>query len=151
LEHAARRQELAERPDRALLERFVAGRDEAAFAALVRRHGPMVLGVCRRLVGNEHDAEDAFQATFLVLARRAGAVARRELLANWLYGVARRTALELRKRTVRRQSRERQIEPLPDPAAGPEPEIDRELQALLDQELGRLPAKYRVPILLCDL
>jgi RNA polymerase sigma factor (sigma-70 family) len=151
LEQALWKQELADRPDRDLLESFLAGRDEAAFAALVRRHGPMVLGVCRRLVGHEHDAEDAFQAVFLVLARRAAHVARRELLANWLYGVARRTALEMRKRTLRRQSRERQVPDMPEPAAGPDAETSRELEAVLDRELGRLPDKYRVPIVLCDL
>src|SRR5262245_27698953 len=82
--------------DAELLQQFVARRDDDAFEALVRRHGPMVLGVCRRVVGHDAEADDAFQATFLVLARKANAIAQRDLLANWLYGVAFRTALEAR-------------------------------------------------------
>src|SRR5689334_19248131 len=80
-------------PDAELLARFLAGRDATAFEALVRRHGPMVLGVCRRVLGHRHDAEDAFQATFLVLVRKAASVVPRDCVGNWLYGVARRTAL----------------------------------------------------------
>src|SRR5262245_9922709 len=83
--------------DGQLLEFFIAGRDDAAFEALVQRHGPMVLGVCRRVLGNVHDAEDAFQATFLVLVRKAASLESRERVGNWLYGVACRTALEARK------------------------------------------------------
>src|SRR5215471_15198890 len=80
--------------DAQLLERYLTSRDEGAFSLLVRRHGPMVLGVCQRILSNAHDCEDAFQATFLVLLRKARSLRKRELLANWLYGVARRTALK---------------------------------------------------------
>src|ERR1700681_254919 len=93
-------------PDGTLLEGYVARRDEVAFEALVRRHGPMVLGVCRRLLTNPCDAEDAFQATFLVLVRKAPSVLPREKVANWLYGVAYRAAQKARAATARRQSRE---------------------------------------------
>ena len=95
--------------DAQLLELFLArdGDDaEDAFAALVHRHGPMVLGVCRRMLPGSHDAEDAFQATFLVLARRAASIGRRERLASWLYGVAVRTAKEARRRDVQDHARE---------------------------------------------
>src|SRR5437763_15080425 len=96
--------------DGQLLEHFLAQRDEAAFAALVRRHGPMVLGVCRRLLGHPQDAEDAFQATFLVLARKAASIARRERVGSFLYGVAYRTALRARARAARRRATERQVQ-----------------------------------------
>src|SRR5215831_7491223 len=101
--------------DLRLLELFIANRDEAAFAALMRRHGPMVMGVCRRVLSHSHDADDAFQATFLVLARKAAAIGRRELLGNWLYGVAYRTALDARAAAARRRAWERQVSPMPEP------------------------------------
>src|ERR1700720_1313627 len=104
-------------PDAQLLERFARRREEAAFAALVRRHGPMVLGVCRRVLRNQQDAEDAFQAAFLFLVRKAAAIKQRELLGNWLYGVAYRTALDARAATMRRRARERQVNRMPDPGA----------------------------------
>jgi RNA polymerase sigma factor (sigma-70 family) len=136
--------------DGQLLTCFVERRDEAAFEALVRRHGPMVLGVCRRLLHNFHDAEDAFQATFLVLARKASSVRPREMVANWLHGVAHRTSLKARTATVRRRVRERQVMKMPEPEAVTRDLWD-DLQPLLDQELSRLPDIYRLPILLCDL
>jgi RNA polymerase sigma factor (sigma-70 family) len=136
--------------DGQLLERYVAGRDEAAFEALVRRHGPMVWGVARRVAGNGPDAEDAFQATFLVLVRKAASLRSRELVGNWLYGVAYRTALKARTAAARRRARERQVEEMPHPEVGPD-EAWSDLQPLLDRELERLPDKYRVPLVLCEL
>jgi RNA polymerase sigma factor (sigma-70 family) len=133
--------------DGQLLESYLHRREEAAFAALVRRHGPMVWGVCRRVVGNHQDAEDAFQATFLVLVRKAASVVS---VANWLYGVAHQTALKARAMTARRQAREKQMDAVPEPALE-QAERDDPLQALLDQELSRLPDKYRAVIVLCDL
>jgi RNA polymerase sigma factor (sigma-70 family) len=135
--------------DGPLLARFLAGRDEAAFSALVRRHGPMVLGVCRRLLSHEHDAEDAFQATFLVLARKAGSLRKREALGPWLYAVACRTAHKLRSVRARRWARERQVQAMPHPSVGP-PEA-QDWRPLLDAELSRLPERYRAPVVLCDL
>jgi RNA polymerase sigma factor (sigma-70 family) len=133
--------------DGQLLERYVARRDSAAFEALLRRHGPMVLGVCRRVLRNGHDAEDAFQATFLVLVRRAASVRPREQVGNWLYGVAYRTALKAKVTAARRAARERmvpgKVQTSDEPAADWLP--------LLDQEVSRLPDKYRVPVVLCDL
>ncbi|HEV3118103.1 MAG TPA: sigma-70 family RNA polymerase sigma factor, partial [Gemmataceae bacterium] len=133
-----------------LLERFVAGRDEAAFAALVRRHGPMVWGVCRRVLAGHQDAEDAFQATFLVLVRKAASVVPREMVGNWLYGVAHRTALNARAKEAQRRTRERQVTQMPEPADR-EQDLWQDLQPVLDQELSRLPNKYRAAIALCDL
>jgi len=136
-------------PDGQLLSRFVAGRDEESFAALVRRHGPMVLGVCRRVLRHEQDAEDAFQATFLVLARKAGSVVRQGSLGGWLHRVAHRTALEARAAAQRRRGRERQAVNMPQAAVGAEEPQD--WRPLLDQELDRLPDKYRAAVVLCDL
>jgi RNA polymerase sigma factor (sigma-70 family) len=136
--------------DAQLLEVYVRRREEAAMAALVRRHGPMVWGVCRRVLRNHHDAEDAFQATFLVFVRKAASLAIPELLANWLYGVAHQTALKARATTARRGARERQVTQMPEPAVTEQCLWD-DLQSLLDQELSRLPDKYRVALVLCDL
>jgi RNA polymerase sigma factor (sigma-70 family) len=132
-----------------LLSRFVEGRDEDAFAALVKRHGPMVWGVCRRLLSNHHDAEDAFQATFLVLVRKAATVLPREMVANWLYGVASMTATRGRIAAAKARRRERQVAEMPEPAVA-EPDRWEDLRPLLDQELTRLPDPYRVVVVLCD-
>jgi RNA polymerase sigma factor (sigma-70 family) len=136
--------------DAQLLERFVNHREEAAVEAIVRRHGPMVMGVCRRILGNRHDAEDAFQATFLILVRKAGALVARELLANWLYGVAYNTARKARAVGARRRRREKPLADLPEPEAVPPDPWDA-LRHLIDQEVNRLPDKYRTPVVLCDL
>jgi RNA polymerase sigma factor (sigma-70 family) len=136
--------------DGELLEAFVARRDATYFEALVRRHGPMVLGVCQRVLRNPHDAEDAFQAAFLVLAQRAAAVVPRELVGNWLYGVACRTAWQARRAAARRGARERQVNDMPQPKAAEE-ETWQELLPLLDRELDRLPDKYRAAVVLCHL
>jgi RNA polymerase sigma-70 factor (ECF subfamily) len=135
--------------DRELLERFVQGRDETAFAALLRRHGPMVLGVCRRVLANEHDAEDAFQATFLVLARKAASIGLRDRIGNWLHGVAYRTAIKARSVNRLRRAREqeaatRQLDHRPDEGL-------QQLLAVLDEEINRLPKRYQAPIVLCEL
>jgi RNA polymerase sigma factor (sigma-70 family) len=136
--------------DGQLLDCYLAHREETAFAALVRRHGPMVWGVCRRVLSRHHDAEDAFQATFLVLVRKAASVVPREKVANWLYGVAYKTALKARAAAARRDARERQVMTLPESPAA-ESDCWNDLRPLLDHELSRLPDLYRVPVLLCDL
>src|SRR5436305_9582185 len=102
--------------DGQLLGDYLRRRDETALAALICRHGPMVWGVCRRVLRNYHDAEDAFQATFLVLVRKAVSIASRELVANWLYGVAHQTALKARATAAKRKGRERQVTEMPEPA-----------------------------------
>jgi RNA polymerase sigma factor (sigma-70 family) len=136
--------------DARLLERFHQVRDEGAFAALVRRHGPLVLGVCRRVLGNEQDAEDAFQATFLVLARKAGSIRRAESLGGWLYEVAYRIALKARAAAARRRQHERQAGEMPRPEKPPD-ELRPELRPVLDEELHRLPECSRRLLVLCDL
>jgi RNA polymerase sigma factor (sigma-70 family) len=136
--------------DRQLLARFAAQRDEAAFAALIRRHGPLVLGVCGRMLPRPEDAEDAFQATFLVLARKAGSGFWQESVGNWLYGVAWRLSRKARAAEVRRQARERQAAQRPATESPPEV-VRRELRSVLDEELQTLPERYRAPLLLCYL
>jgi RNA polymerase sigma factor (sigma-70 family) len=136
--------------DGQLLASFIDQKDEAAFELLVRRHGSMVFGVCRRIIDNHHDAEDAFQATFLVLARRASSVRPRERVANWLHGVALRTAMKARTMARKRRGREKQVTEMPEPEA-PQQRQCCDLQPLLDQELNGLPENYRLAILLCDL
>ena len=140
----------ASAPDEELLERFVTQRDEPAFTALLRRHGPMVWGVCQRLLAHRQDAEDAFQVTFLILARKAAAISRRQLLANWLFGVARRAALNMRAMRARRARHEQSCGDLPDVQATVETPWD-DIHAVLDEELARMPTKYRLPLLLCGL
>jgi RNA polymerase sigma factor (sigma-70 family) len=137
--------------DTDLLERFRSRREEAAFTLLVQRHGPMVLGVCRRILGDAHAAEDAFQNTFLVLVRKAGSLRKSQSLASWLYGVAYRTAARSRLQSTRRRTGERS-------AATPQPPFDAlealsraELYAVLDEEIGQLSDKYRRPLVLCCL
>ena len=133
--------------DGELLARFLSSRDDNALAALVRRHAPMVWGVCCRLLHNHHDAEDAFQATFLVLVRKAADVPR-QAVANWLYGVARQ-AVRLRATTAKRRRRETQVVTMPEPTAA---EVhDADLRSLRDEELSRLPDHSRGVLVLCDL
>jgi RNA polymerase sigma factor (sigma-70 family) len=135
--------------DARLLERYTRQRDEAAFTALVVRHGPLVLGVCRRLLRRETDVEDAFQAAFLVLARKAGEIARGELLAGWLYGVALRVASRLRADILRRERQRLDLD-LSEAVAAVRLEVS-DLPALLDEEIDRLPARYRRTVVLCCL
>jgi RNA polymerase sigma factor (sigma-70 family) len=136
--------------DGQLLERYLTRRDEDAFEAIVDLHGPMVLGLCRRMLRDPRDIEDAFQATFLVLVRKAPAIRDRALLSSWLYGVAYRVARRARTRTLRRRGREASVGEL-EVAAEPEPPGRPESDPMLDQELRRLPEKYRVPLVLCYL
>ncbi len=150
LRRAVLRRDGAGLPDEQLLADFLDRRDEAAFEALVRRHGPMVWGVCRRVLGHAHDAEDAYQATFLVLARKAATVVPRARVGHWLYGVAYKTALKARAVAAKRRARERPVAAVPDVGAAPD-DGWHDLQSLLDQELSRLPEKYRLPIILCGL
>jgi RNA polymerase sigma factor (sigma-70 family) len=140
--------------DADLLTRFVGNRDVAAFELLFWRHGPMVWGVCRRLLGDSPEAEDVYQAVFVVLARKAAGIGRPEGLAGWLHRVAHRTALNARIAQRRRSAHERPIRDLPEIAAHDNPQrlaVNRELQDLLDEELLKLPEKFRHPVLLCDL
>jgi RNA polymerase sigma factor (sigma-70 family) len=146
----ARLPDETELTDGQLLTNFIERRDEAAFADLVFRHGPMVWRVCRRVLTNQHDAEDAFQATFLVLVRKAASVRPREMLANWLHGVAHTTAHRARVSAAQRGARERQVTSLPERSVTPA-HSQADLRAVLDRELSRLPEKYRILILLCDL
>jgi RNA polymerase sigma factor (sigma-70 family) len=142
--------------DRQLIERFTAQRDatgDAAFAALVARHGPMVLGVCRQLLCDRNDADDVFQAVFMVLARRAPSIHDPELLGNWLYGVALRTARKARRRLARTHNREQEIaarrQEVSSGAADVGPVVAREQAEALHDEIGRLPATLRLPVVLC--
>jgi RNA polymerase sigma factor (sigma-70 family) len=133
-----------------LVASFVARKDEAAFEVLVNRHGPMVMGVCNRVLRNHADAEDAFQATFLVLVRRAASILPPHMIGNWLHGVAYRCALKLKTLAGKRQARQRQLASLSEPMTLARNPWD-DLQPVLEQELSRLPDKYRIAIVLCDL
>lgn len=136
----------SDRSDAELLERFAAQRDETAFEALLRRYGPLVWSVCRRVLGEEHACEDAFQATFLVLVRKAQSVSKKASIRSWLHGVALRVALRARQQEQLRRRRERQA-PIPhcDEASW------QDVRLILDEEIQRLPEKYRLPIILCYL
>jgi RNA polymerase sigma factor (sigma-70 family) len=145
---AARKDE--ELPDHQLLERFASDRDEAAFAALLKRHGNMVLGVCRSVLRNLHDAEDVFQAAFLVLARKAGSIRRREAVSSWLHRVAYHLAVKSQAEAARRKILERRAVAM----SSVDPVLDmslRELRAVLNQELQQLPEEHRAPLVLCCL
>jgi RNA polymerase sigma factor (sigma-70 family) len=136
--------------DRQLLRRFADTRDEDAFAVLVRRHGRLVLGVCRRALQHVEDAEDVFQATFLILARKAGATSWHNSIASWLYTVASHLATRTRRRRERRREQERQAGQMAR-AKSDCAEAWREIGSLLDEEMQRLPERYRQPLLLCYL
>lgn len=136
--------------DACLLERFALQRDAASFETLVRRFGPMVFGVCRRILGDVHAAEDAFQATFFVLAQKASSLRRQALVGNWLYGVAYRTAKRAKVDAARRLVHERQA-PMPTRSDPLEEVVWRDLRPVLDEEIHNLPAKYRRPFVLCCL
>jgi RNA polymerase sigma factor (sigma-70 family) len=137
--------------DARLLERFAACGDEAAFAALVGRHGPLVWQVCRRVLRHEHDAEDAFQAAFLALARKARSIGRGEAVGGWLYRVALRVALRVRAAAARRVAHERPAADADRAAAGRDDPLWRDLRPVLDEEVARLPGRYRAAFVLCCL
>jgi RNA polymerase sigma factor (sigma-70 family) len=137
--------------DEQLLQRFVSSREEPAFRALLLRHGPLVWGVCRRLLRDGDAAEDAFQATFVTLARKADAIRKQTSVGSWLYGVAFRLASRARTTAARQPAPSTNLDTLPDPYDGEADISLREAQAVLDQELGRLPEKVRAPLVLCYL
>src|SRR5262249_17809278 len=139
----------AQETDRQLLDHFAALRDESAFTALVGRHGPMVLQVCRRVLHHEQDAEDAFQAVFLVLARHSGSIRKRQALASWLYGVAYRTAMKVKRSAARRRNHEARLRACTS-ATTRSPAWD-EVQAVLDEEIQRLAEPFRAAFVLCVL
>jgi RNA polymerase sigma factor (sigma-70 family) len=135
--------------DGRLLERFVLQRDEQAFAELMARHGPLVFGLCRRVLQNVQDAEDVFQATFLVLARKAATIHKPESLSCWLHGVAYRLALKAKAETQRRRFHEREAVSVRN---SDEDDLSwREMRGVIDEELQRLPEKQRLPLVLCYL
>jgi RNA polymerase sigma factor (sigma-70 family) len=136
--------------DEQLLSLFFKDREDAAFAAILERHGPLVYGVCRRVLCDANDAEDAFQATFLVLVRKGGTLREPARLASWLYGVAHRTARKVRAKAALRTRSERQASDMPTPSATRDMTLD-ELRTILDEEISQLPQKYSLPLVLCYL
>jgi RNA polymerase sigma factor (sigma-70 family) len=136
--------------DADLVKRFTRDRDEETFTELLRRHGPMVLGVCRRVLGDSADAEDAFQATFLVLVRKAVGLGQPSSVANWLHGVAHRTALKARCEAAKRRQREGDAAAMSATSTADDL-IWRDLRPVLDEEIQHLPARYRAPFVLCHL
>src|SRR5262245_22000599 len=140
----------AEQTDGMLLDRFIRQQDESAFETLMQRHGRMVLGLCRSILHDAHDADDGFQATFLVLARKASSIRKQPSVASWLYGVAYRTALRAKITSARRRVQERQaVDMSHDDLVS---EIGRqELRGVVHEELQRLPEKYCAPLVLCYL
>src|SRR5262249_11136458 len=140
---------LADQSDRQLVEQFLDGHDEAVFEAIVRRHGAMVYRACWRVLQHHQDAEDAFQATFLVLAQKLRTVRKHASLASWLHGVARRIALKAKAQVAKRRRREQKT---PVSKVLPPDEVTwRELRTVLDEELAQLPEKRRLPLILCYL
>src|SRR6516164_4371966 len=140
---------LADQSDRQLVERFLAGQDEAVLEAIVRRHGAMVYRVCWRVLQHSHDTEDAFQATFLILAQKLHALRKHASLASWLHGVAHRVALKAKAQSAARRCREHQAS-LPD-TLPPDDVTWGEFRSALDVELGHLADKWRLPLILCYL
>jgi RNA polymerase sigma factor (sigma-70 family) len=136
--------------DGQLLERFATRREDVAFEVLLQRHGPMVLGVCRRILGDRHEADDAFQATFLVLVRKAASIAKQQSVGSWLFGVAYRIAIKTKVRARRRRTREGRVMNR-QPAEPLDEILWRDLRPVLDEEIDRLPEKYRAPVVLCYL
>lgn len=141
--------EAAAEEDAAVLERFVVQKDEAAFDVLMQRHGAMVLGLCRRILQDQHLADDVFQATFLLLVRKAGSIAKRGSVGSWLYGVAYRIASRTRNGVKRRQNREQEVTDMP--ATKTDTDASREIRPIVDEEVHRLPEKYREAIVSCYL
>src|SRR5262245_23811070 len=149
LRHEAAPRHAAERSDAQLLQDYRHANDQSAFTTLVKRHGPMVLGVCRRLLHDPHDAEDAFQAVFLVLARSAGSIRKGEALSSWLHGVCYRVAMRAKRDAARRRKHEGRAQPRANPAGWES--AWRELQVVLDEEVEQLAPVYRAAFVLCCL